>query len=76
MKQEIESGGEYNLKSFVTQHLINESIASNAHMVEWIRCAKETIKNNKKSKKNNDIRKFFIAKRKGRIERIEEKENG
>ena len=37
-------------------------------MIEWIRCVKETIKNNKKNKDKNDIRKFFIVKRKGRLE--------
>ena len=32
------------------------------------------MKNNKKSKEKNDIRKFFIAKRKGRLESREERE--
>ena len=70
LKEEIENGVEYNLKKFITQHLINEVIAINVYMAKWIRCVKEIIMNNNKSKRKDNVRKFFITKRKNR-KRIE-----
>ena len=38
----------------------------NNYIVKWIRYVKETIENNNKSKRKDDIRKFYITKRKNR----------
>ena len=65
LKNEAANPINYQFKMFVEQHLINENIAQNNYMVEWIRCVKE-IKINRANHKMNNIRKFVITKRKSR----------
>ena len=65
VKNEAENSLDYQYKTFIVQHPINENTAKNNYMVEWIRCAKE-VKTNRKNHKTNDARKFIITKRKNR----------
>ena len=38
-------------------------------MTEQVRCIKEAIRNNKKCKKKNNIRRFFVVNKKNRVNR-------
>ena len=57
---------DFDYRSFVIEHLINEELASNNYMVEWIQCIKE-VRKIRLNHKSNNIRKFIITKRKNRL---------
>ena len=66
MLNTYENSEDYQIKSFVTMHLINTNIASTSYMTEWIQAVNE-MKNNKIKYKGQGIKEFLVKKRKSRI---------
>ena len=52
----------FNLFNSLKYSCLNEEIAINNYMREWIWCVKE-VRNNRKNLKSNDIRKFAIIRK-------------